>query len=263
MKTVLIAALLITQAAFKCSATETSGNESPVVSTVLEKRITAADVNLQCDVNHNPIIPTNTPSTCLLRNPLDELRATIVREVKRDYIEKNNLNANDEEIREFQEYQERFMAKDRINRQKKLAELEKKLREAKLSSTEKEQTEKYRTTLLSLASHDKRRDEMNFKPTTDAFRGIAAPWIEGWKFNKSVYDKYGGTVGITKFGPDPVGATECLLQDYEKQGKIVIHDENLRSAFWNRLSVPPRFTAKPEEIDFTPYWKKPLSENEE
>lgn len=263
MKTVFLAAFFLIQAAFKCSAVDTYINESPVVTTVFEKRITAADVSLQCDADKKPIIPTNTPSTCLVRNPLDELRMKIVREVRLDYIEKNNLKATDDEIRELQAYQDRFMAQDRIKRQKKLEELEKKLEDTKLSSTEKEKTVKYRATLLRLASRDKQRDEVNFKPTSEALRRIYAPWIEGWKFNKSVYDKYGGTVSITKFGPDPVGATEYLLKDYEKQGKIVIHDENLRRSFWDRFSVAPRFTAKPEEIDFTPYWRKPLLENEE
>ncbi len=263
MKTVLIAALFVIQAAFKCSAVDTSSNELPVVATVFDKGITAADVSLQCDANNKPVIPTNTPSTCLVHNPLDELRIKIVREVRLDYIEKNNLKATDEEIRELQAYQDRFMAQDRIKRQKKLVELEEKLEDTKLSSTEKEKMEKYRATLLRLVSRDKQQDEIKFKPTAEVLRGIFVPWIEGWKFNKSVYEKYGGTVSVTKFGPDPVGATECLLKDYEKQGKIVIHDENLRRSFWDRFSEAPRFTAKPEEIDFTPHWRKPLPQNEE
>lgn len=197
MKTVLIVAFFVIQAAFKCSAVDTSSNESPVVATVFEKGITAADVNLQCEANNKPIIPTNTPSTCLLRNPLDELRMKILREVRLDYIEKSNLKATDEEIHELQGYQDRFMAQDRIKRQKKLVELDKKLEDPKLSSTEKEKTEKYRTTLLRLASRDKKQDEMNFKPTAEYLRGILVPWIEGWKFNKSVYEKYGGTVSVT------------------------------------------------------------------
>ena len=260
IKTTLVAACLVS---FKCSATEISSNNSPVIATVLEKRIAAADVGLQCDANNKPIIPTSTASTCLLRNPLDELRTKIEREVTRDYIEKNNLKATDEEIREFKEFQDCFMVKNRIERQKQLAESDKKLQDPKLSTKEREQTEKSRATLLKLAVYDKRQDEMNYKPTVEDLREIAGPWIEGWKCNKSIYDKYGGTVGITKFGPDPVGATKCLLEHYEKQGKIVIYDDNLRHEFWKRLSLPPKLTAKPEDVDFTPYWKKPPSHNAE
>jgi hypothetical protein len=155
------------------------------------------------------------------------------------------------------------MAQDRIKRQKKLAELDKKLQDTSLNATEKDQTEKYRATLLSLAAHDKRQDEMNYKPTVEDLRKIAGPWIEGWKFNKSIYDKYGGTVGMTKFGPEPAGAAKCLLEDYEKQGKIMIYDEDLRRDFRKRLSTPPEMTAQPEDIDFTPYWKKPIPDDKE
>lgn len=262
MKGILIKATLIAihLAAIMCSAAETSSNESPIVATVLEKRITAADVGLQYDADNSPIIPTNTPSTCLLHNPLEELRIKIWQEVSQDYILKNNLKATDEEIREFQEYEDRFMAQDRIRRQKKLAELEKKLQSPNLSPNEKEQTEKSRATLLSLASHE---EEMRDKLTTEISQEVAAAWIEVWKVKKSIYDKYGGTVAITKFGPDPVGASKCLLEEYEKQGKIVIHDENLRQDFWKRLSLPPKLTAKPEEIDFMPYWKEPFPEDQE
>lgn len=263
MKNTLIKAILVTAclAVLTCSAAEISSNNSPVIVTVIEKRITAAEVGLHCDANNQPIIPTNTASTCLLRNPLDELLVKIEREITRDYIEKNNLKATDEEIREFKAFQDRFMAKNRIERQAQLAALDKQLQDPKLGPKEKEQTENSRAILLRLAVHDKQRDEMNYKPTIEELREIAGPWIEGWKFNKSIYDTYGGTVGITKFGPDPVGAIKCLLENYEKQGKLVIYDDDLRHEFWKRLSLPPKLTAKPEEVDFIPYWKKPPSQN--
>lgn len=261
MKRTLIKAILVTAglAVLTCSATESSSNNSPVIAKVIEKGITAAEVGLQCDANSQPIIPTNTASTCLLRNPLDELLVKIEREIARDYIGQNNLKATDEEIREFKAFQDRFMAKNRIERQKELAELDKKLQDPKLGTKEKEQAEKSRATLLKLAVHDKRQDAMNYKPTVEELREIAGPWIEGWKFNKSIYDKYSGTVGITKFGPDPIGAIKSLLENYEKQGKLVIYDDNLRREFWKHLSLPPKLTAKPEDVDFTPYWKKPPS----
>lgn len=261
MKSRLLTAFLITLhlTTLKCFAAETSGGKSTVVATVLGKKISAADVGLQCGANNKPVLPADTPSTCLLRNPLDELQTKISREVARDYIEKNNLTATDEEVSEFQKYMERSKAQDRIRRQKKLEELDKKLKNGNISSKEKER----RATLLSLAAHDKREAEMNYKPTAKEMRSVAEPWIEKWKFNKSIYEKYGGTVGITKFGPEPVGSVKRLLEDYEKQGKIVIHDENLRREFWKRLSTPPKFTAKPDEIDFTPYWKKPIPKDKE
>jgi hypothetical protein len=265
MKTTLIMALSIVAllAVCKSPAAEISSNASPLVARVLEKNIRADEIGLKYGTNNQPIISNDTPSTCLLRNPLDELRSVITREVERDYIDKNNLKATDEEIREFQEFQDRFMAQDRIRRQKRLVELEEKLKDPKLSPSERERDEKSRATILSLAKHEKQLDQMGMKLPESQYRSVAGPWVEGWKFNKSIYEKYGGTVSITKFGPDPVGATKSLLEEYEKEGNVLVFDENLRSNFWKRLALPPQITAKPEDIDFVPYWKKPIPENKE
>ena len=261
LNSLLVSVYLVTVAVVTTGLALT--NESPVVATVLNQNITAADIGLQYDANHKPMIPAITPSMSSQRNPVDDLRASIFSKVIRDYIEQNKLEVTAAEIREFQEYQVRFMAQDRINRQKSLAELEKKLQDPTLDSKAKEQAEKYHATLLSLASYDKQRDEKSAKSSAEAGQGIAMLWTTGWKASKSIYEKYGGAVAITKFGLDPVGANKCLLEDYEKQGKLTIHDEQLKRALWERLSLPPRLIAKPGEIDFTPYWKKPLPVSQE
>ena len=82
-------------------------------------------------------------------------------------------------------------------------------------------------------------------------------WITGFKANKALYEKYGGRVGLTKFGPEPIGALETLLRGREKAGALRIFDEALAREFWAWYAVQPRRLAKPEEIDFTFYWLKP------
>jgi len=245
-----------------CCAAESSSSDSPVVTTVLEKRIKAADVGLQCDVNQKPLFPQKTSSAGSPNNPLDELAARIEREVSEDYLEQNHLKATDQEIHEFQQFQERSMARDRIRRQKELAELDKELQDANLSPKEREQAEKTRARLIKSAARDKKLAEAG-SVTAAEWREIAGPWIEGWKINQSIYKKYGGAVDMTKFGPNPVEARKRLLEDYQKQGKILIHDVNLRREFWERMGAPPNLPAKPNEIDFTPYWKKPLPKEQE
>jgi hypothetical protein len=78
-----------------------------------------------------------------------------------------------------------------------------------------------------------------------------------WKINQSIYKQYGGAVDMTQFGPNPVEARKRWLEDYQKQGRILIHGDNVRREFWKRIGSPPALPAKPDEIDFTPYWKKP------
>jgi len=230
---------------------------------VLEKRITAADVGLQCDVNQKPLIPKSTTSAGSQPNPLDELGARIEREISGDYIEKDNLKATEQEISEFQQYQEQSRAQDRIRRQKESAELDKKLQNANLSPKEREQAEKSRARLIKSAARDKKLAEAGSATTAAEWREIAAPWIEAWKINQSIYKKYGGAVDMTKFGPNPVGARKQLMEDYQKQGKVLIYDDDLRSELWKRMGAPPNLPAKPDEIDFTPFWKKPLPKEQE
>lgn len=245
------------------SAAEPPGKESPVAATVLGTSITAADIGLQRDADHTLILPAQAIGTAPARDPLNELRTRVLREISRDYVEKHNLQATAQEIREFQDHQERFMAQDRLRRQKRLADLERKLQDATLSAKEREQAEKNRATLLSLAAREERQeDEPNRQREAAGRSEIARLWVEGWKLNTSIHATYGGTVAVTPFGPQPVEATRRLLEEYEKQGMLVIPDEDLRRRFWEYVRQPPRFTAKPAEVDFTPYWKKPLPEAE-
>jgi hypothetical protein len=259
MKTTLITACFIAGhlAICSCCAAESPNSQSPVVAMVFEKSITAADVGLQCEVNQKLMIPKSTTAAGSPAHPLDELAARIEREISGDYIEKNRLEATDQELREFQQYQEQSMARDRIRHQKELAVLDKKLQNAGLDPKEREQAEKSRTSLTRSAARDKKLAEAGSAITAAEWREIAGPWIEAWKINQSIYKQYGGAVDMTKFGPNPVEARKRWLEDYQKQGRILIHDDNVRREFWKRIGSPPALPAKPDEIDFTPYWKKP------
>lgn len=87
---------------------------------------------------------------------------------------------------------------------------------------------------------------------------VHAQWIEIYKIRKALHDKFGGRVGITKFGPDPAGATEALLREHEKKGELQIVHPALAREFWDQLAREPRMPAsKPEHSDFTYYWLKP------
>jgi hypothetical protein len=259
MRTFAVTSLLLVLASFQLSVGEIAGDTSPVVAQVLGKTIAANAIGLKYDAQHNPIIPKDE-ALCLISDPVEELQTRITQEIVRDYVDRKNLKATDEEIREFRVYQDNSTAKDRVRRHEVLVQLEERLKTATLSPKEREEAEKYHATLLRLTEYDKRQDAME-KPTTEELRSVYVPWIEAWKFNKSVYEEYGGIVAVTKFGPDPVEATRRLFEQYKKEGKILIPNAALRSAFWSRLAKPPRFIAQPNEIDFTPDWKKPPSQS--
>ena len=89
---------------------------------------------------------------------------------------------------------------------------------------------------------------------------VWSPWITSFKANRALYETYGGRVGLTKFGPEPIGALETLLREREKAGALRIFDEALAREFWAWYAVQPRRPAKPGEIDFTYYWLKPFDD---
>lgn len=184
-----------------------------------------------------------------------------MKEAWSDYVEKNKLKVTDEEIQEYKNYMDQFMAKQTIKWQKQLEELDIHLKDMALTQKERDRDEKQRSTLLRIINREKQEDKTG-ELTGEELRSVYGPFIESWKFDKSIYEKYGGIVGMTKFGPVPTEARKDLLSQYEKDGKLLIFDENLKSNFWSKLAEPPSLKAKPQEIDFTPDWKKPLPTDE-
>ena len=99
------------------------------------------------------------------------------------------------------------------------------------------------------------------RPVTEAQaasrKRVWSQWITGFKANRALYEKYGGRVGLTKFGPEPIGGLEALLREREKAGHLRIFDAALAREFWSWYAAQPRRVARPEEIDFTYYWLRP------
>jgi len=99
------------------------------------------------------------------------------------------------------------------------------------------------------------------RPVTEAQaesrKRVWSQWIIGFKTNRALYEKHGGRVGLTKFGPEPIGAIEALLRERAGSGDLVIADAALAKEFWSWFASQPRRVARPEEIDFTFYWLRP------
>jgi hypothetical protein len=79
-----------------------------------------------------------------------------------------------------------------------------------------------------------------------------------WKMNKAIYEEYGGVVARTRFGPDPHGARAALLRDYEERALLSIADTVLRAEVRATLAAKPLNVIPPDQVDFTPYWKRPI-----
>jgi hypothetical protein len=180
------------------------------------------------------------------------LRELVAKDALARFVAANRLQATAQEIAAYSAWSEEFRKQDEVRRAPKLVEIEAELKEPKTEAHRREQLTQHRDVLLNARKHDAERPAVG--------TGTSAPqamWIELYKVKKALYEKYGGRVGITKWGPDPVGAMETLLREHEKRGELVILDKALAEEFWGALAKEPRFLAKPEQIDFTYYWLKP------
>lgn len=148
-------------------------------------------------------------------------------------------------------------SRKRTARSGKLAELDQRPKSDDLSPEQRAHSEDFRNTLQRLEQHDAEADALP-KPDSAGHAATYAPWIEMWKMNKALSERYGDVVALTEFGPDPHGARAALFADYEKRGWLIFYDELLRAQFFAMLAEKPGMVVKSGEVDFMPYWKKPI-----
>jgi len=175
----------------------------------------------------------------------------------RHYRDENNLAATAAEIEEAATYHREFDRLDRAQRGRKLAELNQRLAVDNLGKKDRAWLEDFRAVLVRL---ERRDSEMDREPPPDPRQRDArlATWIEMWKVNRALYEQYGGIVALTRFGPDPKGARAALFADYERSGWLTFEDRGLRDRLFEWLEARPTAVIRPEDVDFTPYWKRPI-----
>lgn len=177
--------------------------------------------------------------------------------VSRHFIAEQGLSATAGDIAELQAYHREFERRDRLQRARKLEDLNRRLARDDLEADERAWLEEFRRVLTRMAECD--AESGCAAPDADERTGLYEPWIEFWKANQALYEKYGGTVAATSSGPAAHGARVALIADYERRGLVQFFDPRLREQLFELMSRPPRLTVPPDRVDFTPYWKLPIS----
>lgn len=188
------------------------------------------------------------------------LRQRVLSMATERFMAANNLYATDEDYAAFGKFDAEFRRADIARRKEQKGKLEQELARADLDPKKREAYEQQLGVLANLEKYDAERDAIPMGEA--AKRRVWGPWIANYKVNKALYEKYGGRVGITKWGPEPTGAIEALLRQHEKQGDLQILDPALAKAFWDWHAAQPRMPMKPEQVDFGYYWLKPVKGSE-
>jgi len=107
---------------------------------------------------------------------------------------------------------------------------------------------------ISPAKHDVSEEKK--KDDRRGLEAIGEQMVKGWKLDRALYKKYGGTVIFQQGNPfEPVGAYRKFLEEMEEAKVFEIYDQDNRNKFWHYLVRQHPFQVPAKDIDFDkPWW---------
>jgi hypothetical protein len=100
------------------------------------------------------------------------------------------------------------------------------------------------------ASEERNKDDQR------GFEAIGEQMVKGWKLDRALYKKYGGTVIFQQGNPfEPVGAYRKFLEEMEEAKVFEVYDADNRQKFWQYFVRQHPFQVPAKDIDFDePWW---------
>lgn len=220
-----------------------STNGAKVVAVVFGKNISATEIGMS--------------ETTTVNAASQRLLDLIWRDVSDRYAQKEHLVATDQECEAFEKFLSDSGARQTEKRKHELLQIELQLKADNLPESKRNELEQNRKTLLSLASLDS-----NAKAAPQEIkRNASRQWITWFKVYKAVYERYGGKVAATAFGLYPIEARRKLIEEYIAAGDIRFVDADFELQFWKSYEKGGRFFVEKKQVDFTPYWLKPIPDD--
>lgn len=87
-------------------------------------------------------------------------------------------------------------------------------------------------------------------------KAIGEQLVKRWKFDRALYQQYGGTVIFQQANPfEPVGAYRAFLKKAEQEKLFEIYDEANRTRFWHYFTRKHPFEVPAARVNFEkPWW---------
>ena len=187
--------------------------------------------------------------------------------VFRDYAEKRRIEPTQAEIDSQIRSQKKFMAEDKVRREKQRDELIVELKSSGLSEAKRKQSQQYLDTLNSLRDHDVKMEKERSDPAAEKMwqeseRRVAAVWVRQWKVNQSLYREFGGRIIFQQAGWEPIDAYRLLLDQYKAEKRFVVREQSLQDAVY-RYFKHNFVYADEKKAKFyfeKPYWERTQEE---
>lgn len=197
----------------------------------------------------------------------EALRNLVWSSVFSDFAQKRNIEPTPAEIDSQIREQKKFMAGDKVRREKQREELIVELRSPGLSDGRRQQAQQYLDTLNSLRDHDARMEKERSDPARekmwqDSERRVGAVWVKQWKVNQALFREFGGRIIFQQAGWEPIDAYRLLLDRYKAEKRFVVHDSSLQEAVY-RYFQHKFVYADEKKAKFyfeQPYWERTQEE---
>jgi hypothetical protein len=168
----------------------------------------------------------------------EALRNLVWSAVFADFAQKRKVEPTPAEIDSQIREQKKFMAADKVRREKERKELIVELKSPGLTEAQRKQKQQYLDTLNSLRDHDVRMEKERSDPAQkkmwqDSEQMVAAIWVKQWKVNQALFREFGGRIIFQQAGWEPMDAYRALLDQYKAEKRFVIHDPTLQDAVYS------------------------------
>lgn len=183
--------------------------------------------------------------------------ARLRREAEQEFIVREGLQATAAELAAVRAYDAAFRAHDRMQRRRKLEELEQRLKDTSLEGSERARLQAFRDTLARLARYEADIDAGTEEaPALDD--ADVARWVERSKLDATLHRRYGGQLGIDPAGPYAHGARAMLVREHLRIQHAQFLDPQFEAALIEVIEAPPLIPAPSDATDFTPFWLRPI-----
>ncbi|MCL4204626.1 MAG: hypothetical protein KJ000_19230 [Pirellulaceae bacterium] len=125
----------------------------------------------------------------------------------------------------------------------------------KITAT-REEIQQFVDAMRSMSRTDNDASEARKKDDQHGFQAIGEQFVKGWKLDRALYKKYGGTVIFQQANPfEPVGAYRGFLEEMEKAKVFEVYDPDNRQKFWHYFVRQHPFQVPAKNINFDePWW---------